>query len=193
MAAAMAGTSEDFPSEIQDQLSSFDDSLTKVEDTLKPLLMTPLNEVHEKLNPLDCAKVNLVAAYAVNSLFWTYLNVRGENPKEHPVKQELDRIRGYMNRVKEIQEKEKAPKLDKPASKRFVKSALWQAAHAKASAQKDDGASTSQADTSRLQPQPKRQRLNEQNESSKSESGKKEKRTAKCNTGQKNLKIEGTN
>lgn len=33
-----------------------------------------------------------------------------------------------MNRVKEIQDKEKAPKLDVSASKRFVKSALWQAA-----------------------------------------------------------------
>ena len=31
-----------------------------------------------------------------------------------------------MNRVREIQDKAKAPKLDKGASKRFVKSALWQ-------------------------------------------------------------------
>lgn len=36
-----------------------------------------------------------------------------------------------MNRVKEIQDKEKAPKLDVSASKRFVKSALWQAAQSK--------------------------------------------------------------
>jgi exosome complex protein LRP1 len=33
-----------------------------------------------------------------------------------------------MNRVKEIQDKEKAPKIDVSASKRIVKSALWQAA-----------------------------------------------------------------
>ncbi|WAR20087.1 C1D-like protein [Mya arenaria] len=39
-----------------------------------------------------------------------------------------DRIRGYMNRVKEVQDKEKAPKLNVMASKRFIKSALWQAA-----------------------------------------------------------------
>ena len=37
-----------------------------------------------------------------------------------------------MNRVKEIQEKQKAPKIDKDASKRFVRSALWQMAHKKA-------------------------------------------------------------
>ena len=36
-----------------------------------------------------------------------------------------DRIKGYMGRVKEIEDKEKAPKLDKEASKRFIRSALW--------------------------------------------------------------------
>ena len=52
----------------------------------------------------------------------------------------MDRIRGYMNRVKEIQEKQKAPKIDKDASKRFVRSALWQMAHKKA---QEGAASTS--------------------------------------------------
>lgn len=36
-----------------------------------------------------------------------------------------------MNRVKEIQDKEKAPSLNVSASKRFIKSALWKAAHSK--------------------------------------------------------------
>ena len=42
-----------------------------------------------------------------------------------------DRIRSYMNRVKDIQDKANAPKVDKGAAKRFVKSSLWQAAKAK--------------------------------------------------------------
>ncbi|KAL5008037.1 hypothetical protein ScPMuIL_013618 [Solemya velum] len=36
-----------------------------------------------------------------------------------------------MKRVKDIQDKEKAPRLDKGAAKRFMKNALWSAAHAK--------------------------------------------------------------
>jgi exosome complex protein LRP1 len=36
-----------------------------------------------------------------------------------------------MNRVKDIQDKANAPKVDKGAAKRFVKSSLWQAAKAK--------------------------------------------------------------
>lgn len=34
-----------------------------------------------------------------------------------------------MGRVKEIEDRLKAPKLDKSASKKFVRNALWQAAH----------------------------------------------------------------
>ncbi len=37
-----------------------------------------------------------------------------------------------MNRVKDIQEKANAPRIDKEASKRFVRSALWQMAKKKA-------------------------------------------------------------
>lgn len=43
-----------------------------------------------------------------------------------------------MGRVKEIQDKVNAPKLDKNASKRFVKSALWQAAQNKVKGNRND-------------------------------------------------------
>lgn len=37
-----------------------------------------------------------------------------------------ERIRVYMNRVKEITDKKKAGKLDRGAASRFVKNALWE-------------------------------------------------------------------
>ncbi|KAK6180986.1 hypothetical protein SNE40_008939 [Patella caerulea] len=141
----------EIPTELKGKLAALDTSLTGLESSLEPLLKTSLSEMSSKLEPLDCAKMDLVAAYAINSLFWVYLNVNGINPKEHPIKQELDRIRGYMSRVKEIQDKAKAPKLDKEASKRFVKSALWQAALKKALPEQEKQigtkASTSQSKT----------------------------------------------
>lgn len=121
----------DIPHELRSKLAAFDSSLTTVEERFQPLLDTPLNELNATLSTLDKAKLDLVAAYSINSLFWMYLNVCGVNPKDHGIKQELDRIRGYMNRLKEIQEKEKAPSLNVDASKRFVKSALWKAAQNK--------------------------------------------------------------
>ncbi|XP_074660400.1 nuclear nucleic acid-binding protein C1D-like [Tubulanus polymorphus] len=140
----------DFPAELKDKLAQFDDTLSQLDTNLQPLLNTPLTDLHAKVTPLDAAKVDLIAAYALNSLFWVYLNTRGENPKEHGIKQELDRIRSYMMRTKEIQDKEKAPKVDAPAAKRFVKSALWKAAHKAAkpdtleNSQEDSNSTTSQ-------------------------------------------------
>merc|ERR1711893_125196 len=142
MAAPMKrGTTHDeseFPKELQDRLKDFDTSLNEIEELLLPLFETPLNERHEQMTPLDKAKLDLTAVYAIYSLFWMYLNARGEDPKEHAVKQELDRVRSYMARIKEIQDREKAPRLNKDASKRFVRNALWQAAHAQASQAKAD-------------------------------------------------------
>ncbi|XP_021245642.1 nuclear nucleic acid-binding protein C1D isoform X2 [Numida meleagris] len=86
-----------------------------------------LELVSYTLEPLEQAKLDLVSAYTLNSMFWVYLATQGINPKEHPVKQELERIRTYMNKVKEIADKKKASKLDKGAASRFVRNALWEA------------------------------------------------------------------
>ncbi|XP_013776426.1 nuclear nucleic acid-binding protein C1D-like [Limulus polyphemus] len=77
------------------------------------------------LTPLEKARLDLSIGYTLNSLFWLYLVTQGVNPKEHAVKQELDRIKGYMNRAKEIADKEKAPKLNTDVAQRFVRSSLW--------------------------------------------------------------------
>ncbi|XP_031557976.1 nuclear nucleic acid-binding protein C1D-like isoform X2 [Actinia tenebrosa] len=117
----------DLPEEVTDALESFHEALGKVDDTFKPLLETSIEDIKEKLEPLECAKLDLVLAYAINSMFWMYLITQGINPKEHPVRQELDRIKKYMGKVKEATEKKQASmRIDQGAAKRFVKSALWQ-------------------------------------------------------------------
>lgn len=117
---------EDYPVEIHEYLSTFENSIGAVDEMLKTMMSVSRNELLQKLDPLEQAKVDLVSAYTLNSMFWVYLATQGVNPKEHPVKQELERIRVYMNRVKEITDKKKAGKLDKGAASRFVKNALWE-------------------------------------------------------------------
>ncbi|GAB1295833.1 Nuclear nucleic acid-binding protein C1D [Apodemus speciosus] len=117
---------EDYPVEIHDSLTALESSLGAVDDMLKTMMSVSRNELLQKLDPLEQAKVDLVSAYTLNSMFWVYLATQGVNPKEHPVKQELERIRVYMNRVKEITDKKKAAKLDRGAASRFVKNALWE-------------------------------------------------------------------
>ncbi|NXJ80428.1 C1D protein, partial [Trogon melanurus] len=117
---------EEYPTEIRDCLAAFEKSLGSVDEMLKTMMSVSRSELLQKLDPLEQAKLDLVSVYTLNSMFWVYLATQGINPKEHPVKQELERIRTYMNKVKEIADKKKASKLDKGAASRFVKNALWE-------------------------------------------------------------------
>ncbi|KAM6916171.1 nuclear nucleic acid-binding protein C1D [Xenentodon cancila] len=118
-------TSEDYPQEIDEQLAAFESSVTAVKTVLEQLVSASRRDVLHQLDPLDQAKLDLMSAYTLNSLFWMYLVTQGINPREHGIKQELERIRTYMNRVKEITDKKKAGRLDKGAASRFVRNALY--------------------------------------------------------------------
>ncbi|KAM6084703.1 nuclear nucleic acid-binding protein C1D [Theristicus caerulescens] len=117
---------EEYPTEIHDYLAAFEKSLGSVDEMLKTMMSVSRSELLQKLEPLEQAKMDLVSVYTLNSMFWVYLATQGINPKEHPVKQELERIRTYMNKVKEIADKKKASKLNKGAASRFVRNALWE-------------------------------------------------------------------
>ncbi|KAL0983739.1 hypothetical protein UPYG_G00132080 [Umbra pygmaea] len=119
---------EDYPTEIEEQLNDFETSVGVVHNMVETLISMPRNELVQKLDPLEQAKLDLMSAYTLNSLFWTYLVTQGINPKEHGIKQELERIRTYMNRIKEITERKKAARLDKDAASRFLRNALWEPA-----------------------------------------------------------------
>ncbi|XP_032234582.1 nuclear nucleic acid-binding protein C1D isoform X2 [Nematostella vectensis] len=125
--AAEVEAEPELPEEVVDSMESFHESLGNIEDALKPLLENSTDDMKESMGPLQLAKLNLVVAYSINSLFWMYLITQGMDPKEHPIKQELDRIKKYMVKVKEVQHKQEVSmRIDKGAAKRFVKSALWQ-------------------------------------------------------------------
>ncbi|XP_022057488.1 nuclear nucleic acid-binding protein C1D [Acanthochromis polyacanthus] len=148
---------EDYPQEIDEQLTGFDSSVTEVKTMLEKLMAMNRNDLQQKLDPLDQAKLDLMSAYTLNSLFWMYLVTQGVNPREHGIKQELERIRTYMNRVKEITDKKKAARLDKGAAARFVRNALYDAEDKDS---KKKVASRRAADTTSESPQPKRPKQN---------------------------------
>ncbi|XP_014037509.2 nuclear nucleic acid-binding protein C1D [Salmo salar] len=116
---------EDYPTEIVEQLTGFESSVGAVNNMVQTVISMPRNELVQRLDPLEQAKLDLMSAYSLNSLFWMYLVTQGINPKEHGIKQELERIRMYMNRVKEITDRRKAARLNKAAASRFLRNALW--------------------------------------------------------------------
>ena len=57
-----------------------------MEEKLRPVLDTPMQELRAKsTDPLEAAKLDLSLAYAINTMFWTYLRVQGIAPEDHPV------------------------------------------------------------------------------------------------------------
>ncbi|XP_052006441.1 nuclear nucleic acid-binding protein C1D-like [Xyrauchen texanus] len=120
-------SAEDYPTEIEENLNDFESSVSSVQNVVQTLVSVSRSDRLLKLDHLDQAKLDLMSAYALNSMFWMYLVTQGVNPKDHGIKQELERIRTYMNKVKEITDKRKAARLDKGAASRFVRNALWDA------------------------------------------------------------------
>ena len=116
----------DFPEELLDITKNFHGSLTDLKAQLELMTSQPRSELYEKLDPMGRANMDLMSAYAMNSLFWMLLKTMGVDPKESNVKQELDRVKEAMKRCKEIKEREKRGKVDQSAAKRLVTSGLWE-------------------------------------------------------------------
>lgn len=117
-----------------------ENSLEQVENFFSCLDSTSYTALHESLTPLDQARFDLTGVYALNSLMWAYLRTRGVDPKQTPLKSELERVKSYMDKLKSVTDRQSAMKIDKQASTRIMRNALWQQAHAKSKSadQKDD-------------------------------------------------------
>eukprot|EP01112_Ceratiomyxa_fruticulosa_P004503 TRINITY_DN1503_c0_g1_i1.p1 TRINITY_DN1503_c0_g1~~TRINITY_DN1503_c0_g1_i1.p1 ORF type:complete len:211 (-),score=44.87 TRINITY_DN1503_c0_g1_i1:106-738(-) len=111
------------PSDVQASLASFEKTLTSLENSLTPFFQETLKEQQSQLEPLDCAKLNVTMAYAINTLFYMYLKTQGIETEDHPVKSELERVRNYIKKIKDISS---APtiRLNTGAANRFIKHAL---------------------------------------------------------------------
>ena len=67
---------EDFPEELTDTVKNFHGSLTELKSQLEVQLDRPREELYTSLEPLARAKMDLVSAYAINSLMWMLLKTQ---------------------------------------------------------------------------------------------------------------------
>jgi exosome complex protein LRP1 len=90
--------------EVNEAVLSLEECITSLEQHLAPFFETPLDDITAKLTPLEVAKLNILLAYSLNTLFYgkilnyckgllnfltVYMRVKGFDPTEHPVKSEL--------------------------------------------------------------------------------------------------------
>ncbi|KAJ1028917.1 hypothetical protein NDA18_002939 [Ustilago nuda] len=87
------------------------------------------DELHGRL---DAARMQVSVAYVLMDLVWILLKTKGVDPMNHPVMQELERVKSYFGKIKRVQDNEKEPaaqgekgtKVDRSAAGRFIRAAL---------------------------------------------------------------------
>lgn len=113
-------------SALHPQLTELNDNLEDLEELLQPITTTrTIANTATSLPVADKARLYVLTTYALESLLFSYLRLAGAEVKDHPIRQELSRVRNYVQKIKEAQE---APPpgmaLDKDAAKRFINAAL---------------------------------------------------------------------
>ncbi|KAG2761132.1 hypothetical protein JG687_00007746 [Phytophthora cactorum] len=108
---------------------SVEQTLAAVEEHLAVFKQTSMEDFVATLSPLERAKVQVSLAYTINALLFVFLKTQGVSSKDirqTHVKQELERVKAFIKKIKEAEELAKGPKLvlDKDASKRFIHKAL---------------------------------------------------------------------
>ncbi|XP_017095878.1 uncharacterized protein Rrp47 [Drosophila bipectinata] len=68
----------------------------------------------------DKIKLDSYLAYLCSTLFWIQLKLQGEDVSKHGILHDLSRARESMARDKEIDASLAAPRLNMPATKRFI-------------------------------------------------------------------------
>lgn len=84
---------------IQEKLTNFQLSVEKIGKILDQSLTI---EAYEKLPLKDKIDYDLFMAYTLNTLFWLYLKTKGQDPAQNDVKSQLNRIKQYMIKAKEV-------------------------------------------------------------------------------------------
>lgn len=113
-------------SEVTEMVDDMRLSIDDLESALAPLLNASLASNTSKLPLLDMAKLYVLATYAIDSVLFSYLRLNGQNIKEHPVVQEITRVRSYFQKIKEAETgpAQRTATLDKDAAARFIKHGL---------------------------------------------------------------------
>lgn len=115
------------PSEVAISLSNFENSFNELEKKLEPIFAIPARQVKTQLLPLERAELHVTLAFAANALFTMYLRTQGLSPERHPVTREVDRVKGYLDKVKKAADCALPPpaaNLDIRATNRFITHAI---------------------------------------------------------------------
>jgi hypothetical protein len=61
---------DELPKEVSKVLKNMDEVITSLEKTFEPFFKEKLVDITQRLTPLEAAKLNIVMAYAINTLYY---------------------------------------------------------------------------------------------------------------------------
>ncbi|XP_025193359.1 nuclear nucleic acid-binding protein C1D-like [Melanaphis sacchari] len=107
--------------ELVTNIKNLDHSIVNIETLLESRMSTDYNSlsVEEKI------KHDLLIAFTLNSLYWVYLRLGGNDLTTHNIKRELNRVKSTMDMAKSALGKKNMLRVDKKAAERFIDHALW--------------------------------------------------------------------
>lgn len=82
-----------------------------------------MDEPDDRSNVWYKLDANITCSFVNASFFWLYLTLKGTDLQEHPIKEEIGRVRKYMQDYMLL--KKDAPQLNVKAARRFIRNALW--------------------------------------------------------------------
>ncbi|XP_026849597.1 uncharacterized protein LOC113566761 [Drosophila persimilis] len=102
---------------IQGAVESFDLSLDALETDLK-IALSAHRSPHMNLD--EQIELDSYLVYLTTTLYWMYLKLQGSDVSKHGIIHDLGRAKEILARSKELNTSLEAPRLDMPATKRFI-------------------------------------------------------------------------
>lgn len=85
--------------QIKSKITNVHNSIEKI----KELLNLAYNKnISDQLDTMDKINYDLFLCYSLNTLYWMYLRTKGIDPNTHDIKNELNRIKEYMIKAKQV-------------------------------------------------------------------------------------------
>ena len=128
--SGLAADLSNLPADLAEPVTDLAAAIGTIETQVQRLQSAPWAVMCKGLSPLEVARMHLMVSYTVNSLFYVYLKTQGLPTAGHPVLEELERVKAYIRKVKEVSQAQAqargvAPEAtNQAAAQRFISDAL---------------------------------------------------------------------
>ena len=87
------------------RLDELDEQMESLFEIIKPIVERPKKEILAELEPLENIQLQVALAYSMNTFLQAYLRLQGAAPRDHPIHRDMNRMKGFQQKLSEIHRK----------------------------------------------------------------------------------------